>query len=205
MRKAFVRAVLVGCVLAVFAVPSQAQSGATWGVKGGVSFSTLDLDLVLVEVEPVWRTGLTAGAFATFAAGGNLELQAEVLLTQKGTKFDFFGFEEKIDLTYLDIPVLAQYRMQRGGTAFHVGAGPSFSFKLAEKQSEDGEELDIPDEAKRFDFGFAFGGGVTFNRFVVDVRYTLGLLDIADDEVIGVDGVSAKTRAFAITVGYKFR
>ena len=111
-----------------------------------------------------------------------------------------------VTLTYLEIPVLARYALPygTGDSTFHVYAGPTFGVKLSDKQEINGDELD-DDEAQDFkgaDVGLAFGGGVSFDRWVIDLRYTLGLTNINDFDG---DDLPVKNRAFTIAVGWLFR
>ena len=85
--------------------------------------------------------------------------------------------------------------------------GSSFGFRVSEVQKEAGEELDFEDQTKTFDFGIAFGGGVSFDKLVIDARFTLGLTNIINETGKADLGpnADAKNRSFALTVGWRFR
>ena len=87
----------------------------------------------------------------------------------------------------------------------YVSGGPSFAFKLKEVQEEDGEETPRTDDTKKYDVGFAFGGGVSFGRWIVDARYTLGVTDIVDIDFPFSAPSTSKNRSFALTAGYRWR
>jgi len=86
----------------------------------------------------------------------------------------------------------------------YVSGGPSFAFKLKEVQKEAGEETSVDDDVKKWDVGIAMGGGVSIGSFVVDARYTLGLIDIVDVDTAGFAEPTAKNKAISVTFGYRF-
>ena len=148
-------------------------------------------------------TGFTGGAFYGIRLAGPLHVDVEGLFTTKGTKYDFDG-ENRIKLTYLEVPVLARVGVvHAGGTTGYVSGGLSFAFKLKEVQEDAGEETPRGSDTKKYDIGFAFGGGVSFGRWIVDARYTLGVTDIVDVE-LSFSTATAKNRAFALTAGYRW-
>jgi hypothetical protein len=205
MLSLFAAAVMVSA-----AAPAAAQDNAV-GVKVGVNFATFDFDEEASGLERLGnKTGLMAGVFMTRHLQDNLGLQIEGLISQKGAKFEdnFFNDEEyNITVTYLEIPVLLRYNVPfgTGDSTFHVYGGPAFGIKLADRQELEGDELDEDDEQelKGTDVGLAVGGGVSFDRWVIDLRYTHGLTNINDD--FNSDDFDVKNRAFTISVGWIFR
>jgi hypothetical protein len=205
--------VLVLAFLAAGAIPAAAQSPlTTFGVKGGLTISTASVELPEVEqstgfvIDPDIRYGMLGGAFFGGPISGRIGWQGEFLVLQKGLKFDFFGAQEDFRLTYIEIPALVQWSGPASGRIVpHVSAGPSFSFLVSEVQKEDGEDLNFEDnQTETFDFGLAFGGGVSFDKLVIDARFTIGLTNIAKTEVFG-PSAEGHNRSFALTVGWKFR
>jgi opacity protein-like surface antigen len=190
------------------AKPAAAQTRAPtdgWGLKGGLTFTNLDLNIPDFNVSAKSQTGFTAGAFYGIRLAGPLHVDIEGLFTTKGAKYDLEDLENRIRLTYLEVPVLARVGVFRAGrTTGYVSGGPSFAFKLKEVQEEDGEETPRSNDAKKYDVGFAFGGGVSFGRWIVDARYTLGVTDIVDVEAQFSGPSTAKNRFFALTAGYRW-
>ena len=203
--------ILVLTALALPAARAAAQSQQssdspdTYGVKAGVLWSTLDLVIPDAIISENQQLGFTAGFFGSTRLAGRLYLDFEVLVTTKGTKYDFADFENELRLTYLELPVLARVGVLRAGAVTaYVSGGPSFAFKLKEVQKEAGEETSIYDEVKKWDVGIAMGGGVSFGSWVVDARYTLGLIDIVDIDSAGFAEPTAKNRTLGVTFGYRF-
>lgn len=204
-------AVLVLAALAWPAARAAAQarqssdSADSYGVKAGVLWTTLDLTIPDFIISENQQIGFTAGFFGSTRLGGPLYLDLEVLVTTKGAKYDFADFENELRLTYLELPVLARVGVLRAGAVTaYVSGGPSFAFKLKEVQKEAGEETSVDDEVKKWDVGIAMGGGVSFGSWVVDARYTLGLIDIVDVDTAGFAEPTAKNRAISVTFGYRF-
>ncbi len=65
---------------------------------------------------------------------------------------------------------------------------------------------DVRDDFKKMNYGFAFGGGLLFpagqGNIMLEVRYSLGLADIAVDDQVLLSIPETNTRNFGITLGY---
>ena len=206
---------LVPILVLTLAAPAAAQTQPTrvasessngFGVKGGVVSSTLDLTTPNVIVSAKSQIGLTAGGFIGWRIAGPVHLDVEGLVTTKGAKYDLADFENELQLTYLEVPVLARVGVLRaGGLTGFVSGGPSFAFKLKEVAKNGGDETPRSNDAKSTDVGVAFGGGVAFGRGIADVRYTLGLVNIVDVDTGGFSEPEAKNRSLAVTFGYRWK
>lgn len=217
--------IITALCLSLLATDAYAQS-PEFGVKGGLNIATLNTDVVDFDS----RTGFMLGGFARIPAGP-LSIQPELIYTQKGAEldfsFDFFGesFSETFtyEIDYLEVPVLARLDFPSGNFTPAIYAGPALAFKINETISvsgiDDGDIAESEDEVKDFDFGLALGGGFdlsigTGNKFVVDVRYTLGLTDIFEENTSDFDddffddfdnsSGNAQNGAFTISVGFVF-
>jgi Outer membrane protein beta-barrel domain len=199
--------VLVTAVLGAAVTPLAAQttstaSSSTYGVKGGVVISTLDLVVPDFILSPEQQIGVTAGGFVTRRLSDRLHLDVEALVTTKSASYNLGeDLENLLKLTYLEVPIVARASVFRG---VYVSGGPYFAIKLKEVHEEDGQEVGITGEAKKSDLGVAFGGGAVFGRWIVDARYSLGLVDVVDVDTGGFAEPTAKTRALSLTVGYRF-
>ena len=182
-----------------------AAQGISYGVKGGINFATLDLDPSL-DSNSGYRIGIVAGGFVALPLGSRLTIQPEGLFSQKGEQADLDGVEVKLELDYIEVPVLVKYAITQGASrSFHVFGGPSMAFKIQSKATasfggttvETGED----DIVKDTDFGVVFGAGMDFGKWSVDGRYTLGLVNInGDDE----DETKIKSRAISVLAGIRF-
>jgi hypothetical protein len=198
---------VVGLVLSLGVSSASAQTGASFGVKAGVNFANLDFSGDDGGVSFDQRMGLVVGAFVLAPMTETFGFQVEGLYSQKGARAEEGDFEERIEMDWFDVPILARYTIpSSSSTSFHLFAGPSFAFKLGAKsilefEGEGEEEEDIDEQIKGFDFGLVLGAGVEFGKFVIDGRYTHGFTDLNDveDELIEV-----KTRVFSIMAGFRF-
>lgn len=188
---------------------SPAAAQMTFGVKGGVNVANLSFDPE-DEGSPDSRTGLVLGVVVTQPIRNRFGLQIEGLYVQKGAKDEFseegLNFKSTFKLDYIEIPVLANIALTSSDQVkFSVLAGPSFAFNVnAEIEEEfDGEEetTDIGDDVKAYDVGFALGGAVQTGQFLIDARYTWGLVNINDDPD---DDQKVKNKGFMFTVGWLF-
>jgi hypothetical protein len=208
--------------LSVLTAGSMATADTTFGVKAGVSMTNLSgLD------GSSKLTGLTLGGFASFRLAGNLFLQPELNLVQRGATYEHeannyligpIRLNGKIRVQCLEIPVLAKWNLVSGKPVTpSLLAGPYAAFKLNTrwngKLQAAGYEFDIEDyydledfaELKSAEFGIVLGGALDYKLgksvLVFDLRYVLGLSEAAKV----IDGTeSVKTRTFTATVGIGF-
>ncbi len=195
------------CLLVIGVTPAAGQSFSI-GLKGGATVANLQIVATDSTLDPRYRAGLVAGVFAGHDFGGGFGVQIEGLLSQKGTTIRDPRFDGDLDvkLTYLDVPVLARYRLRLSqGTSLHFLAGPVFSLRVADSQSIGGTDLG-EDEGQAFttgDLGLSIGGAVELGKAVIDVRYAWGISNINDD--IDRDELIVRTRTFGVTVGWRWR
>ncbi len=120
-----------------------------------------------------------------FYVGGSYDVQAaNSIFVTPGL---YFAYVE--DIMDIRIPVLFNYRMNMDQIGFGVFAGPTITFGLA------GDAYDSNyGGMDRFDLGLSFGGLVTFQKFSLEVGYTLGLLE-------RYSGTDVTTSHFFVGVG----
>jgi len=198
-----VSALLIGSAVVVNAQDSSnTDMSASFGVKGGVNFATLngnDID------SPDSRTSFHVGVLAELPVSSFFSVQAEALYSGQGAEANFSGPDgdkAEFQLDYINVPVLAKFYIMEG---LSLEAGPQFSFLVNEEfdfnpNANDGD-IDLENtryEANSFDFGVA--GGLTFQTSMglfATARYVQGITEIYDDADI-------KNSVFQIGVGFKF-
>jgi hypothetical protein len=200
-----VSALVLGTVITAQAQEdaSNADSmSASFGVKGGVNFATLNGDDI---DSPDSRTSFHVGVFAELPVTSMFSVQAEALYSGQGAEANFSGSDgdkAELQLDYINVPVLAKFYIIEG---LSIEAGPQFSFLVNDEfdfnpNSNDGDiDLeDSPFEAKSFEFGVA--GGLTFQTSMglfATARYIQGVTDVYDDADI-------KNSNFQLGIGFKF-
>ncbi|WP_185152539.1 porin family protein [Fulvivirga aurantia] len=171
-------------VLLVASNKSTAQK-ARGGIKGGLNLSTLYLDDV--EDENV-RAGFHAGFYTQLMLAPSFAIQPELNFSTKGSSADynFAGFrgESKFNLSYLDVPVLATFKL---GDDVDIHIGPYVGYLVGVNTSSEGDfgdsrtELDR-DDYEKWDYGISGGMALNFNPMSIGVRYNYGLNEIADSD-----------------------
>jgi len=177
------------------------DTSATVGINFGL-LATIKLsetwDLV-PEFAPLSNKGASN---VPFLPSGNDELDGLIAPPDEAT----------MDLNYIDIPVIAKYRI---ADKFQLGTGPQFGFLISssnkyERELGEDDEL-IYEQASQlewntFDFGWA--AEATYNLWdardgkglFIHARYTLGLTDIIKDN----PGDAVKNSAFQFFVSFPF-
>ena len=191
--------------LMLWIVPSTvAAQGIAYGVKGGINFASVSFD-PSEDTNTGTRIGIAAGGFVALPLGSRLTIQPEGLFSQKGEKADLDGVVAKLELDYIEVPVLVKYAITQGASrSFHVFGGPSMAFKVRSRATASfgGTTVETGEEnIKDTDFGVVFGAGMDFGKWSVDGRYTMGLADINNDEA---DETKIRTRTISVLAGIRF-
>lgn len=145
-----------------------------FGIKAGANVSNFtggDFDAVKKKS----LVGFHGGAFLNFSFL-NFSLQPEAMISTQGAKIDSVSGSHDWKLTYLNVPVMLQFRF---GTGFYLEAGPQAGFKI----SEDTGDKTINDFAKNLDLSVA--GGLGFkgkSGLAIGGRYTAGISKVGDFE-----------------------
>jgi len=174
--------------------------------RGITAGPRLDLNVARVvgdnQEDATSRTGFRIGAWASMDLSSNFSIQPEFVLSGKGSKWP--DDDASIKISYLQIPVLAQYRFTQGKSVIpYVLAGPALSFKAGCSLKYEGSNYECSEETTAVsgtDFGMIVGGGVHVGRAQVSLRYDMGLANINGDGEANV-----KNRAITLAVGYGFR
>ena len=179
--------ILTVCIVVGFAscICSEVFGQARAGVKGGLNVSNLYVDDVNDENA---RYGFNLGFYGQILSSDVFAIQPELLFSTKGSKIEyggnFFDQDVKYNLSYLDLPVLAVFKL---GESAEVHVGPYVSYLLAANISHDGDlgngtdEIDR-DHLKTFDYGLSGGFGLNFGSIQVGARYNYGLAKLEDSD-----------------------
>lgn len=191
--------IIMVCLFA--AVAATGFSQIKFGVKTGVNFSNLKSEDESMDS----RLAPLVGGFAEFSFNDKLAFRPELVYSMEGAKDEYsedgFDIEETIKLDYLNLPLLVKYKIANG---ISVIAGPQVGFLLSAKaKMESGSSSateDIKEYLKGTNLSFSLGAGwEAENGLGVDLRYNLGLSNIADDE-----DADLKTKSLQLSVFYTF-
>jgi len=194
----------------VLLIPVEAfAQGPTYGVKAGLDVSNVSLSTTTTSdgltLSPNSKTGFIIDAFAGKDFTRRAGLVVEFAWAQGGTTVNLsgsgFSGSQDIRADYLSIPVLGRVNVPAGVTTLHVFFGPTFAFKTGDSQSfvANGVPMQNNVPLKGHDTGITAGAQFDLHKFLVDLRYTWGLVDISQNPKPGDPEV--KTRQFAIMFG----
>jgi opacity protein-like surface antigen len=215
MKKTLLPALIL---LLFFSSSALAQLPFKLGVRAGLNIASLSWDPELPSgVDKSSRTGFKFGALAELGFIPMFALQVEPMYVQKGGSINAGGEETKINLAYLEIPILLKLKIPTPGPITpYIFAGPNIGISLSASTESGSQDTDIKDEISSTDFALDLGAGVGFKVaplivLMVDARYSLGLSDIFNDtgkqdfqQGTGIAGQKIKTTGIQIVVGLMF-
>jgi len=188
--------------LIVLFITSNGFAQINKGIVVGVTLPNLSVDPEPEGSELKNYQGLVGGVFIELDLLGPLDLQAEVLYSQKGAKQSIGGNELKARLNYIVIPVMVKYKMPLVPTlGLNIQGGAYLGQKLDESWDP---EMDMDEDMfKNSDMGAVVGVGVQFKAFISDIRvearYTMGFKNISKE-----DEGTAKNKNMTVLVGIGF-
>lgn len=201
---------VLGAVLTVSLVqPLQAQRIAL-GARGGVTVASADVEGSIFGGDVGTTTGFHGGPLVNVEISRFFAMQTQFLFSQKG--FDRGDGEVSIDVSYLEIPVLATIQIPLGRISPHMYLGPVLGLEnnctgtTPMGGEENCEDAIRAPQTKGADFGIMAGGGLEVQGFgpgsvLLDVLYNYGLTDIAQ---FSDDVDSVKLRTIYLSLGYVF-
>ena len=218
MRRAPV--LLLVCVVLVFS--GNLLNSQELGAKFGLARSHADISQDIPGITYGSMNDMAAGiSLSIDIIGGQLGLQPEVNYIIKG--FDVREMDQgeeissKYKISYIEVPVLVYYKAPLKGKFIPgVFFGPyvGFAQKVTEVQTAFGEteKRDVGDNLKEQDFGLIFGGNVRYGggsfRLMLDVRYSIGIKNVAQDiEKIAYEyreDDTIKNRSLVVSLGIAF-
>lgn len=224
--------------VAVFAFTFANAQEVKFGAKAGANLSNVKTSFPAIagesEANPDTKSviGFHVGGFAEIKLSDKFAFQPELLLSTEGSKLEttdsgsIFGvsysekFESKVNLTYLNLPLLAKYYVTED---LFITAGPQLGFLLSAKSKDEtsvtvgnnteteSSNENVKDDFKSINFSASVGAGYFFTENIfAEARYNVGLSNIAKSEDIdtGFGTVSyepvAKVNTLQLSIGYKF-
>jgi len=165
------------------------------GIKGGVNLYNIHNDND-VSYDP--KVGFNVGLLGHIHLSEKFALQPEIQYSLQGAKYDVANNTTKINLSYLNVPVLLQYMWDNG---FRLQAGPQAGLLIGAKSKTGGTSIDLKDNYKSLDLGVSFGAGYIHpsTGIGIDARYNLGLSNINETDV-----VKSTNRGFQLSLFYVF-
>lgn len=160
------------------------------------------------------KLGVQLGANVLMPINQNLRLETGLGYASKGSKSSYssqdgeesFSQEDKLNLSYLEAPIVLRYQFNNTGFNVYGGLQPALLLGAKQKSEASGspsQDMDVKDRFKGFDTSAVFGVGYEFNSgFMINAGYDLGLMNIAESTDFGNSTI--KNRAFKISLAYIF-
>jgi len=166
-------------ILALFALMLTTSVSAqhfNLGIKGGLNMYSIQNDIIDFDQAVSFHLGL----LGHIHLGRQLAIQPELVYSVQGAVAKSGA---KIELTYLNVPVLFQYMFDNG---FRLQAGPQVGFLLSANSKHNGVETDIKNNIKSVDVSLGAGVGYVHPPSGVgfDIRYNFGLSNINKTEAV---------------------
>jgi hypothetical protein len=183
---------IIACAAAVLFAPLRSSAtGLEGGLKFGLNIAFLHGPDIKVwpDMQAGWvlRFGACGGGFVALPLSESVAIQAEALITTKGSKEVGALFEEAYNyslmITYLEIPVLVRFAAISASRNFKLVlmAGPAFAFKLHTRFTLAGERLDF-NGVRSNDLGLVISFGyVIQSKGYMEFRYTAGLSKVIEE------------------------
>jgi hypothetical protein len=108
--------------------------------------------------------GINAGGYVNYFLLRPFAVQAELMVSGKGSHWQDNYDNEKDIVTYIDLPILLRYQPLN---FLNIHAGPQIGLMLNAKQKdmETGIKININDYYQNFDYGFVFGAEANIPEF----------------------------------------
>ena len=202
----------------------QAQTNMSFGGSVGLNISSASFSPDLPSaVSKSSRTGFRVSGIMEIGFVPMFALQIEPTYATGGVKETGPLFQTQLGqvvngsitskTSYIQIPILLKLKIPVAGPVSpYVVAGPDIGFLMSAKETDEpngypSSEGDIKDNLKSLNFALDFGAGVGYKlvpktTLTFDVRYSLGLSDIASDTYKQQAGnQSIKTTGFQLIAG----
>ncbi|MDO5522649.1 MAG: porin family protein [Bacteroidia bacterium] len=199
-------------VVALLAVVTAASAQMNLGVKGGLNMSNFVYGDEVTDKN--MKIGFHIGLAADYDFAYNMAIQTGLFFTTKGSTVKYEGLvdaEYKENLMYLQLPIHLAYKLDVSpGTRIVFHGGPYAAYGVAGKRTAkvgsisgewDVDKMfgDAVGQYKPFDAGLGIGVGAEFGRFLVDLGWDFGLVNISNRS----NGNTKNQNAY-LSVGVKF-
>ena len=167
------------------------------GIKGGVNYYNIHNDN---STNFDSKIGFNLGLLGHIHVAKHFALQPEIQYSAQGAKYTITNGNNKINLNYINVPVLLQYMWDNG---FRVQAGPQAGILVSAKEGINDNKIDVKNNYKPLDLGVSFGASYIHpsTGVGIDARYNLGLSNINENSVTNTKSTN---RGLQVSLFYIF-
>ena len=220
--------IIIALILFLFLYASNAipqESKGSFGIFSGITLNTNSYsyddknNYLDTSYTSKIKTSFSVGMLVMYDFVRNFGIRMQGQYTKKGGKKNFQIYTGTTlveraynnSINYFQFSLLPQFNLPFSEKDYenkvYLNAGGYISFLIGAKEyitddQEAEQEKDIKESLKASDAGLIFGIGIIAGHFILDVRYDLGLTDIAN-EALAKDFLKIKNRSINISVGYK--
>ena len=147
--------------LAIFGIlTSNAQDSGDFELGVGLGLNLTNVSTIVGQDNASSRTAFNAGVSGEYYFSDRWGLKAKLIYDSKGWSNGFINtVTTDYKLNYITLPIMANWHFGSNRN-WYLNFGPYVGFLVNAEDSELG--LDLKDEFKSTDFGFAFGIGYKF-------------------------------------------
>jgi opacity protein-like surface antigen len=218
------KSVITCCILAAVVCLSAPRAFAQMefgvGPVVGLNFGTVSFspeNQYGAGVTQGGRTGIMFGAQAELGFAKMFYVVLQPTYVGKGYGLTAPQGTATIALNELEFPVLFKVKFMKGVIRPYAFVGPNIAFVLSNKESfsvtgQTIPDIDLKSQTSSTDFALEFGGGAEYNvmpklGITLDVRYSLGLANLANPPAVAGQAASTQTvkaSGFQILAGVMF-
>jgi hypothetical protein len=173
-----------------------------YGIKAGINYAGQSTTNKLAEYNLTHIVGINGGGYCNYFLLRQFAVQAELMVSGKGSHWKDTYDDEKDIVTYIDLPILVKYQPAK---FVNIHAGPQIGLRLnaTQKDMETGTKMNINEYYQTFDYGFVCGVEANLpNNLNLTLRYIFGLFSATTD-VMYVD--PWKNNLVQLSLGYRIR
>lgn len=144
------------------------------GIKGGLNAYTIKANN---DANFNTKVSFHVGLIGHIHLSKQFALQPELVYSIQGTQYSLVGEDVKLNLNYVNVPLLLQYMFDNG---FRLQAGPQLGILASAKSEVNNTNTDVKDDYENIDLGLGVGASYVNpkSNFGVDIRYNHGLSNI---------------------------
>lgn len=169
---------------------------ANFGIKGGLNVYNIHHSNG-TYYNPA--AGVHAGVLSHIHLNKHWAVQPEVVFSTQGAQYRNAGNDINYNLSYINVPVLAQYMFANG---IRVQAGPQVGFLVNAVSKSNNLKQRITDDFNKVDFAMSAGASylIPNSGLGFDARFNVGLSDISKNSA-----VNSTNRGFQAGIFYLFK
>jgi hypothetical protein len=167
-----------------------------FGVKGGLNIYNISNNN---NSKFDSKAGIHLGLLGHIHLDRSIAVQPELVYSSQGAKYSEGGTEYKLNLGYLNIPVMLQYMFSNG---FRLEAGPQLGFLVSAKSEVNNTNINVKSSFNTVDFAVGLGVGYIkpSTGLGAGLRYNAGLSNINDNS-----SVKSTNNGFQLGLFYQFK